>query len=91
MNHPLRENLEIHASDGAEWVRCSRCQHVHCRADQDWRQFCKTRLLPPTKAGQLMGTLEGQYLLRQIHCPSCGILLETDLVEETEKNAARRT
>jgi uncharacterized C2H2 Zn-finger protein len=91
MNHPLRENLEIHTGDGAEWVRCTRCQQIHCRADQDWRTFCKTRLSSPTKAGRLMDTLAGQYLLRQIYCPFCGVLLDTDLVEETEKNAAGRT
>ena len=38
MNHPLRENLENHVGDGGEWIRCSRCQHTHCRGDQDWRQ-----------------------------------------------------
>jgi len=84
MNHPLRENLEIHSGDGTEWVRCTRCQHIHCRADQDWRKFCTTLLLPPTKAGPLMDSLAGQYLLRQVYCPSCGALLDTDLVEEAE-------
>jgi hypothetical protein len=84
MNHPLRENLEIYASDDGEWIRCSRCQRIHCRADQDWRKVCKTQLLPPTKAGQLMDTLAGQYLLRQTYCPSCGVLLDTDLVEESK-------
>ena len=88
MNHPLRESLEIYAGDDGEWVRCSRCQHIHCRADQDWRKACKTRLLPPTKAGQLMDSLTGQYLLRQTYCPSCGVLLDTDLVEENQKDGA---
>jgi len=82
MSHPLRENLEIHSSDGAEWIRCSRCQRIHCRADQDWRQFCKVRFMSPTKAGPLMAELKGQYKLRQIYCSSCGALLDTDLVEE---------
>jgi len=91
MSHPLRESLEIYAGDGGEWVRCSRCRHIHCRADQDWRKFCKRQLLPPTKAGHLMDTLAGQYLLRQLYCPSCGVLLDTDLVEEKEKDGAGRT
>jgi len=38
MNHPLRANLEIMILDGMEWVRCSKCQRKHCRADEDWRQ-----------------------------------------------------
>ena len=89
MNHPLRENVEIHDGDGGEWVRCSRCQHNHCRADQDWKEFCQVRLLSPAKAGELMTDLTGQYLLRQIYCPSCGALLDTDLVEDKENDGGR--
>ena len=75
MNHPLRENLEIHASDGGEWLRCSRCQHVHCRADQDWRTFCKTRLSSPTKAGRLMDTLAGCSVKSIVHHAACSWIL----------------
>jgi acetone carboxylase gamma subunit len=82
MNHPLRENLEIVTVDGGEWVRCKPCHHKYCRTDQDWRHFAKTRLLPPTAAGQLMNVLNGDYLLRQLYCPSCAVLLDTDFVEE---------
>ena len=59
------------------------------RADEDWRQFCKVRLLPPTKAGSLMADLNGQYLLRQFYCPSCAVLLDTDFVEEHSNDAGR--
>jgi hypothetical protein len=82
MNHPLRENLEVASVKGVPWIRCKPCQHKYCRADQDWRQFAKTRLLPPTAAGQLMNVLNGDYLLRQLYCPSCAVLLDTDFVEE---------
>ena len=82
MNHPLRENLEIATVEGAPWIRCKPCRHPYCRADQDWRQFAKIRLLPPTKAGNLMAVLDDDYLLRQIYCPSCAVLLDTDFVEE---------
>jgi hypothetical protein len=82
MNHPLRENIEIATVDGVQWILCKPCRHQYCRADQDWRQFAKTRLLPPTAAGQLMNVLNGDYLLRQLYCPSCAVLLDTDFVEE---------
>ena len=82
MNHPLRANLEIATLDGTEWIRCSNCQRKHCRVSEDWRQFCKVRLVPPTKAGAQMAVLSGKYLLRQIYCPSCAVLLDTDFVEE---------
>jgi hypothetical protein len=89
MNHPLRANLEIAILDGTEWVFCSKCQRKHCRVDQDWRHFCKVRLLPPTKAGALMSELNGEYQLRQIYCPSCAVLLDTDFVEDKSNDAGR--
>ena len=82
MNHPLRANLVIDNLDGVSWICCAKCGHKHCRADEDWRERCKTRLLAPTKAGALMADLNGQYLLRQLYCPTCAVLLDTDFIEE---------
>ena len=82
MKHPLRENLEVEDVGGTSWIQCARCGERHCKADQDWRTFCKVQLRPATSAGKLMADLTGQYLLRQVYCPSCGVLLETDFVED---------
>ncbi len=82
MTHPLRENLEITDASGTDMISCSRCRFQYCRADQDWREFCKTRLLPARDAGTLMGLLDGEYLLRQLYCPSCAALVDTDFVEK---------
>ncbi len=82
MNYPLRENLEVYADAGGQWVRCVRCLRMLCRADEDWRRACRIRLLPPTHAGPLMSELLDQFLLEQLYCPSCGVLLNTDLVEK---------
>jgi hypothetical protein len=89
MKHPLRANLEVVILEGTEWVRCSKCRRKHCCAVEDWRQFCKARFLPPTKAGRLMSDLNGHYLLRQYYCPSCAVLLDTDFVEENLNDAGR--
>lgn len=89
MNHPIRANLEIVMLDGTEWICCSKCHRKHCRVGEEWRQFCKIRLLPPTKAGALMADLNDKYLLRQIYCPSCAVLLDTDFVEEDFGDAGR--
>jgi hypothetical protein len=82
MKHPLRENLEISDASGTDWIGCSRCRFQYCRADQDWREFCTIRLLPPRHAGDLMSLLDGQYLMRQLYCPSCAALVDTDFVEK---------
>ena len=89
MNHPLRANLIVEDLDGAQWIRCAKCVHKFCRAGEDWRERCTTRLLAPIKAGALMSELNGQYLLRQIYCSSCAVLLETDFVEEDSHDAGR--
>jgi acetone carboxylase gamma subunit len=82
MNHPLRANLIVADVDGDPWVSCAKCGHKYCRAGENWREHSKTRLLAPTKAGALMAVLNGQYLLRQLYCPACAVLLETDFTEE---------
>jgi acetone carboxylase gamma subunit len=82
MSYPLRENLEIvDGADGA-WIGCGKCQFQYCRADQDWREFCKIRLLPPANAGSLIAILDGDYFLRQFYCPSCAALVDTDFVDK---------
>ena len=91
MTYPLRENLEIRDANGTDWICCNRCRFRYCRADQNWREFCKMRLLPPAAAGSLMSVLDGQYLLRQLYCPSCAALLDTDFVERTQEDTGRTT
>ena len=87
MRHPLRENLEITDAGGMEMICCTRCHFQYCRAGQNWREFCNVRLLPPRNAGDLMFPLDEQYLLRQLYCPSCAALVETDFVEKNEQNS----
>lgn len=91
MNHPLREKLEVYSDDSGVWTRCTNCLHILCRAEEDWKQPCKRRLWPPTKAGPLMKDLVGHFLLEQIYCPSCGALLNSDLVEAQQGEIDGRT
>jgi len=84
VTRPMRENLEIVDYAGTSWIDCIKCRFRYCRADQNWREFCERRLLPPVKAGSLMSVLEGQYLLRQLYCPSCAVLVDTDFIEKQD-------
>jgi nicotinamidase-related amidase len=87
MSYPLRENLELFTAPEGASIRCAKCRHVFCRAGEDWKQASRVRILPPTSAGPLMAAASGKYVLQQNTCPSCGILLDTDLIEE-QKAAA---
>jgi N-methylhydantoinase B len=80
-DHPFRENLEFGSIGTGSWIRCARCRHVLAPADADWTEACNRKLLPPTRAGATMRSLEGHYLIEQLTCPSCAALLETEVVE----------
>jgi len=82
MSYPLRENLELFTGPEGAQIRCAHCHHVFCRAGENWQQVTRVRLLPPTAAGPLMGEARGKYVLQQNACPSCGVLLDTDLIEQ---------
>lgn len=89
MSHSLRENLEIVHLNGADSIHCSQCGFRYCHADQNWREFCKTRLLTPANAGSLMSVLDSQYLMRQLYCPSCAALLETEFIEKQQDDGRK--
>lgn len=82
MSYPLRENLELFTGPEGATIRCANCRHVFCRAGEDWKHASAVRRLPATCAGPLMSAARGKYVLLQNTCPSCGILLDTDLIEE---------
>lgn len=83
MSYPFRENLELVSDAAGKRIRCSRCFHAFCQLGEDWKKRCKRRTFPPTKAGPLMKDLVGTYLLEKLYCPSCEVLLDSDMVEET--------
>jgi N-methylhydantoinase B len=80
--HPLRENLEVVTVNGAAWVQCTACGHRLGTLDDDWTAAAAHRRLEPTRAGPLMAPLVGTYLLEQLCCPVCGVLLNTDVIEK---------
>lgn len=83
MIRPFRENLELYRTSEGDWVRCSRCGHTLCSTQENWKLNCKTRFFLPTEAGPFMAPLVGKFLLKQFFCPSCAVLLDSVLLEET--------
>ena len=82
MTHPFGENLEVWTESDKSWIRCIRCSHLICPLENHWQQACSMRTFPPTKAGSLMAVLTDRYVLEQLYCPSCGTLLDSDMVEK---------
>src|SRR5262249_52820455 len=81
MSYPFREKLTVVTDSGAQWIRCAQCSRTLCELGDNWKKDCTRRTFPPTHAGALMSQLVGCYLLEKLYCPSCGALLESELVE----------
>ncbi len=81
MSHPFREYVEVYTNLTGKWIRCTKCLHLLSQLGEDWRVACKRKTFSPTKAGPLMDVLVGRYLLEKLYCPSCGVLLDSDMVE----------
>jgi acetone carboxylase gamma subunit len=81
MNRLLRKGLQIVAHPDGEQIHCSACSHTYGPPQEDWRKKAKRRLLPPTAAGPYREELLGRFSLQQYTCPSCGMLLETEMVD----------
>lgn len=82
VSHPFRENLEVASDVHGKWLRCTKCGYRLCAFGQDWKTACLRRTFPPTNAGPLMNVLEDRYLFEKLYCSSCGVLLNSDMVEE---------
>jgi N-methylhydantoinase B len=80
---PLQEYLAIHYENGAADIRCTQCGHAFCSPDADWTGAAAYRRMPPIAAGPLMAELSGRYLLEQLYCPSCAVLLRSEIIPHT--------
>lgn len=80
--YPLEGYLEICIQGKDPWIRCTSCGHLLCKARSEWIEACSSRVLPPAAAGPLMSILTGRFAFKQWHCPSCGVLFKSDMVEE---------
>jgi N-methylhydantoinase B len=82
---PFREYLTIHHEASTAAVRCTQCSHVLCSQDEDWTRAAARRRIPPTAAGPLMVELDAHYLLEQLYCPSCAVLLRSEIIPQMKQ------
>jgi nicotinamidase-related amidase len=91
VNRPFRENLEVADHRGAMWVRCTRCGYPIAEADEDWREHCAVRRLPPRSMGPHRELLEGRLVLEERYCPGCGVTVDADVVDDATSGVASKS
>jgi N-methylhydantoinase B len=77
----------VKTGDGAEVLSCSRCGHHVCARTADFKQGL---LIHEGSVTQIPGVadpsemIDADMVLRRYCCPSCGVLMATDVVEREE-------
>jgi acetone carboxylase gamma subunit len=72
--------LEIIGNGKQKAIRCSRCGHLYCKADENYKQYALHRILdlndfmPPLPTGE---PYIGEYHIYS--CPGCATQLQVDL------------
>jgi hypothetical protein len=86
VSYPPCEVVEAPEDGGPRVVRCVKCGGELGNFGTDWTENCRVKRISPTGAGPLMKPLVGHYLLQQFYCPSCGALLQNELVEKEKRS-----
>jgi N-methylhydantoinase B len=74
---PMGEYLELIDIRGRKIVRC-RCGYQFGPPSQNWKECAIRALVPPDTAGPHV-RLHEELEMRQFICPSCGVLLSTEV------------
>jgi N-methylhydantoinase B len=78
----VNANLSIvQSSDGATF-RC-RCGELLARAEENFKEYLAWAEMPCSAAGPYT-TAAPEFVLRELYCPACYVLLEVDVVEKGE-------
>jgi N-methylhydantoinase B len=76
---PMGTALEVlRAADGATYAAC-RCGNVLSRTSSPWRAHAGHRVITDVHEVSLATRLNEKLEIRQYACPSCGVLLTTDV------------
>ncbi|MFC2013423.1 hydantoinase B/oxoprolinase family protein [Chloroflexota bacterium] len=78
----IHEYLEIADIDGRKLVRCLKCGHIFCDADDNYKKYAllRERNLSDVKLRALLSKEPIWVLYQEYICPGCGTLLEVDNV-----------
>jgi N-methylhydantoinase B len=79
--------LEITADGGEPFIRCRACGHDLGPAGESYKRYAAERRRPLSVVGVEYVAPERQddpFELREYYCPSCAVLLDTDVARRSE-------
>jgi N-methylhydantoinase B len=62
-------------------IRCSKCGHVYCNADQDPLDHATVARVPTLELGPLFGEAGSDYVFYEAYCPACGVRFYSSVME----------
>ncbi len=84
----INEFLEMVTNDkGQKRVRCVRCGHDLCAADENHKLFCRMHEGAVQEAGPHVNPYHiggDRFVFRQFYCPNCLALLNTEVAQRGE-------
>lgn len=86
----VTEALAVASATDGEWYVCRHCASGVSRTDQVIREHAATRLRDPADIGH-MGVRSDWQNYREVLCPSCGSLLEFDVISVLSPETPAKT
>ena len=74
----MSQTLSIIETDDGRMIVCSKCDHHISPADKSWKMQAVLKELIMNSMGGPFSTGD-EVILRSFICPSCGVLLDTEI------------
>jgi len=86
---PVSEGLLLVSGGGAPVLACRKCLARLCTAAENYKKFCATEDFPVTATNPHVldprTYIDDELQFRLYSCPSCGLLLQTELLRPTDE------
>ncbi len=83
----VNELVRIVERDGLEWLQC-RCGQMLCESSKNPKEHVKAKEFPIQRAGRHVVpapvAVSDRFVWREFYCPSCGLLLNTEVAMKGE-------
>jgi len=84
----VTESLDLVTDNGAPHLACSRCGHLLCSVQENYKAHARRIDRPIQASNPLIGDpqrfIDAEVQFRQFYCPACGVLIENEVCRATD-------